>query len=385
MSLLACSKSAGDDADFDAGSEGSSNSDSNGSTSAASTTTEGSTTSTTEATTGATSTTDDSSSFIYDVGAMGTTGEETPLPPAGCFPSDPDCECNVDPHAPCDNGTNDPFTAMGLNCPGEPSVMTTIDAASVAYGVRTGFGGDNTFDPREGTAYAVLSTGDISELDDETPQGGPQSLSPTYCNTDVGPGNDLGTLLPSPLVPSDVGGMGCVDDPTLIGTGDCSNSLQGQFEQGMSAEDYAEFRIETTVPSDVGAFRFDFAYFSVEWPGYDGKEFNDLFVGWLESEQWTGNVSFDQMGNPISLNASFFALKDNGGSLPAFQGTCMRRHGGSGWLRTSAQVTPGEDITIVLAIFDMSDSILDSFVFIDNWEWGCASEEDGGPVTEPAG
>jgi hypothetical protein len=152
----------------------------------------------------------------------------------------------------------------------------------------------------------------------------------------------------------------------------------------MSAEDYSELRIAAKVPDDVSAFRFDFAFFSVEWPFYEGKVFNDLFIGWLESENWTGNISFDGNGNPISLNAGFFALKDQGGNLPEFQGTCMRRHGGTGWLSTAASVTPGEDITVVLAIFDLSDSILDSVVFIDNWEWGCMGD-GGGPSTVPAG
>jgi hypothetical protein len=282
---------------------------------------------------------------------------------------------------PCDEDTEDPLEAIGLNCPGEPQVNGSIDAAPVATGLRSGFGANATFDPREGSVYLVLSTGDISELDDETPQGD-QNMNPMYCNTDVG-NYDPGDTLPAPLDPSNVGNMDCIEDPTLVGTGDRSNSIQGQFEQGGSAEDYAELRFSTTVPMDVEAFQFDFAFFSVEWPFYEGSEYNDLFVGWLESETWTGNISFDAMGNPISLNASFFQLKDNGGNLPEFDGTCMRKHGGSGWLSTAATVTPSEDITMVFAIFDLSDSILDSFVFIDNWQWGCVPT--GGPVTEPAG
>jgi hypothetical protein len=318
-----------------------------------------------------------------DVGAPDTTGGEM-TGPMGCFPSD-GCRCPFDAHQPCDAGTNDPFEAMGIGCPGEPMVMTSIDAAPVAWEIRGSFGATNVFDAREGDVYAVLSTGDVSELDNETPAPPEFNQNPTYCNNDVGAMYDLGGTLPAPLDPTDVGAVDCVMDPSLVGTGDCSNSIEGQFSQGMSAEDYAEFRFQATVPADVEAFRFDFAFFSVEWPFYDGSEYNDLFVGWLESEAWTGNISFDGMGNPISLNAAFFQLTDNGGNLAEFDGTCMRKHGGSGWLSTTTGVTPGEDITLVFAIFDMSDSILDSFVFLDNFEWGCQIDDPGPPVTEPAG
>ena len=40
-----------------------------------------------------------------------------------------------------------------------------------------------------------------------------------------------------------------------------------------------------------------------------------------------------------------------------------------------------ENITVVFAIFDLSDSILDSYAFIDNFKWGC--EPTGKPQTMP--
>jgi hypothetical protein len=105
-----------------------------------------------------------------------------------------------------------------------------------------------------------------------------------------------------------------------------------------------------------------------------------MYIGWLESELWTGNISFDGSGNPISLNAGFLEYT---GNAPELQGTCMRQHAATGWLTTTAGVTGGENITVVFGIFDLSDSILDSYAFIDNFEWGC--EPTGGPVTEPEG
>jgi hypothetical protein len=96
-----------------------------------------------------------------------------------------------------------------------------------------------------------------------------------------------------------------------------------------------------------------------------------MYIGWLESEKWTGNISFDQNGNPISLNAGFLEFKDDGGNSPVFAGTCMRQHAGTNWLQTTAGVTPGEQITVVFAIFDLADPILDSYAFLDNFKWGC--------------
>jgi hypothetical protein len=108
-----------------------------------------------------------------------------------------------------------------------------------------------------------------------------------------------------------------------------------------------------------------------------------MYIGWLESEKWTGNISFDQNGNPISLNAGFLEFKDDGGGNPVFAGTCMRQHAGTNWLTTTAGVTPGEQITVVFAIFDLSDAILDSYAFLDNFKWGC--DPQGKPSTMPPG
>jgi hypothetical protein len=290
-------------------------------------------------------------------------------------------ECVPLEHTPCDAGTNDPFHAMGVNCPGELQVTTLSEGSPQAMGVRTSFGGTAEWNPREGSAYAVLGSGLVSELDNETPAFD-LNLSPTYCNDDLGAQYNMGAQLPAPLRTNDVGGD-CTDDPALLGTGDCSNTIQDQFDQGGSANDYTELRIVADVPAANNSFSYDFAFFSTEYPEYYGSSFNDMYVGWLESESWTGNISFDENGQPISLNAGFLDFRDDGGNLPQFTGTCMRQHAGTKWLSTTAPVTPGEQVTIVFAIFDLADSILDSYVFLDNFQWGCDGTET--PKTTPVG
>nr|WP_255216144.1 choice-of-anchor L domain-containing protein [Pseudenhygromyxa sp. WMMC2535] len=173
--------------------------------------------------------------------------------------------------------------------------------------------------------------------------------------------------------------------------GDCSSTIDSQLNGG--AYDYTEIRIVADVPSTVNSFSYNLAFFSYEYPEYYGSQYNDMYIGWLESEVWTGNISFDAEGAPISLNAGFLDYRDanaandpecNGGcSAPELHGTCMEGHAGTKWLTTSAGVQPGETVTIVFAIFDMSDSILDSYAFIDNFQWGC--EGDVPPETVPIG
>jgi hypothetical protein len=288
--------------------------------------------------------------------------------------------CSIPEHVPCDAGTSDPFAAIGIGCPGELDVATSSAGPATGRGVRSAFGSTATFDPREGSMFAVIGSGLVAELDQVTPTGDSDAF-PTHCNDDLG-AFDPGETLPAPLRVNDVGGD-CAADPALVGTGDCSNTVQEQFTQGDSANDYVELRLQVTVPPDVVSFSYDFAFFSTEYPTYFGSGFNDMYVGWLESEAWTGNVSFDGEGNPISLNAGFLDFKDDGGNLPELAGTCMRQHAGTGWLTTTAGVVPGEDITIVFAIFDLSDSILDSYAFIDDFQWGCDPTDT--PSTEPEG
>jgi hypothetical protein len=289
-------------------------------------------------------------------------------------------ECVEMTHEPCDADSTDLFNAIGLNCPSTPPITGSVDGNPAAIGMRTGFGSTGTWNPREGSKYAVIGSGFVGELDTATPPGD-SNLGPTHCNDDLG-AFDPGGTLPTPLRTNDVGGD-CAADPNLLGSGDCSNTIATQFNQGMAANDYTEMRIVATVPPANNSIAYDFAFFSTEYPDYYGDVFNDMYIGWLESESWTGNISFDEMGRPISLNAGFLDFRDDTGALPELAGTCMRQHAGTKWLSTTAPVVPGEQITVVFAVFDLADSILDSYVFIDNFQWGCEGTDH--PMTTPVG
>ena len=292
-------------------------------------------------------------------------------------------ECDIPPHTPCDAAANSPLIqTMGLNCANELQVQVTTYGNPGAMGRRNSFGNAGAFPPREGSGYVALGSGLVSELD------GAGGLFSSNCNSDIG-NFDPGTL-PAPLKGNDVGNVTCTDNQALVGTGDCSNTIESQLAG--TANDYTEIRFTVKVPDTVNSISYDLAFFSYEYPDYFQSVFNDMYIGWLESEVWTGNISFDAQGHPISLNAGFLDYKDScapndnacgPGVAPALHGSCMEGHAGTKWLTSSAGVKPGETITVVFAIFDMSDSILDSYVFLDNFGWGC--EGDDTPSTTPVG
>ncbi len=334
------------------------------------------------------------------IGPLGTMGQADTEEPAGedtmdkldvamgtgdapCAEGGGGCEgeCVPSEHVPCDQGADSMITALGLNCPDDPQVEVTTFGNPAAMSVRTGFGATGEWDPREGSAFAVLGSGFTTDLDIETPAGD-FDAGPTHCNDDLGAEYDMGATLPAPIQTTDVGGD-CAANEALLGTGDCSNTIQAQFTQGGEAEDYTEIRIVADVPANNNSLSYDFAFFSTEYPWYFGTGFNDMYIGWLESESWTGNISFDSAGNPISLNAGFLDFRDDGAALAEFDGTCMKQHAGTTWLNTTAPVRPGETITLVLAVFDLADSALDSYVFLDNFGWGCEGEDT--PSTNPVG
>lgn len=316
--------------------------------------------------------------------------------------SDPDggnspeaVDCDDYKHKPCDKDSDDPLHAIGINCPdSKMQIDATFKGAKAARGVRTKFGGTDAFDPREGKRYLVLGTGKIDMLDQPELATGEAPV----CSADLGKGVDLPTL-PAPMSTEPVGKKTCTEDPSLVGKGDCSNSIGPQWNAAAlipkrrGAFDYNELRLKMTVPSWAKSMSFDFAFMSTEYPDYFKQAYNDFFVVWLESEKWTGNISFDKNGKPISLNAGFFDFKDssrgtpldpdcpNGCDAKELHDTCLAEHASTKWLTTTVGVTPGEEIELIFAILDLGDSSLDSYAFIDNFQWGC--DEKSKPETNP--
>jgi hypothetical protein len=296
-------------------------------------------------------------------------------------PDLPPTTCGAPTAIPCDGSSDDPLHAMGINCDIGPQADGELSGDPLAFYVHEGDLGTfqpPPFPPREGDKFLIMSSGHAADM----------IIPGLFASNDIVGFVDNSADLPAPINVNRVSLLDtCTDDPGLVGTGDCSNTIQEQWDQGSGAYDYVEIRLETEVPFETYSFSYDFAMFSTEYPNFYQSGFNDMYIGWLESELWTGNISFDEMGRPISLNAGFLDYKDAPNPFdcpacmaPELGGTAMEGHAGTKWLTTTAGVTPGEDITVIFAVFDLSDPILDTVVILDNFQWGCMG---GAPVTIP--
>jgi hypothetical protein len=306
-------------------------------------------------------------------------------------PSDGPEVCLAPLPTSCDSTSDDPWRAIGVGCPGSIEAVTEFNGHPAALHVHRGMlGTHGEYAPRDGERMVVLSTGraaDVPRTHDEL------GCEPLVCpSTAFDPGAPPVTLPPPMKVNPVDGVLTCAEDPSLVGTGDCSNTLASQWSTGAGAHDYAELRIETKVPSTADAFIYEFAFFSAEYPTFtsQGSPWNDMYVAWLESEAWTGNISFDEHGNPISINGVFLDYLDADSPLcdrspcvaPELDGFAMDGHAGTRWLETVAPVVPGEEIEVIFSIFDMSDAYFDTVVLLDGVHWGCT---DLPPLTQPQG
>jgi hypothetical protein len=294
----------------------------------------------------------------------------------------PGATCGAPTAVSCDHEDDDIWHAMGINCDVGPQVDGVANGDPLGFYVHAGNLGSfepAPFPPREGEKFLVISSGQAADI----------AIPNLFASTDITGFVDNDAALPAPIDVQAVSATDdCTTDPSLIGQGDCSNTIQAQWAQGSGANDYVEMRFTAEVPFETFSFSYDFAMFSTEYPVYYQSSFNDMYIGWLESELWTGNISFDEMGRPISLNAGFLDYKDAPNPVdcpapcqaPELAGTAMVGHAGTKWLTTTAGVTPGEEITVIFAVFDLSDGVLDTVILLDNFQWGC---EGGAPVTIP--
>ncbi|HWB76262.1 MAG TPA: choice-of-anchor L domain-containing protein [Nannocystaceae bacterium] len=302
------------------------------------------------------------------------------------------CEAPVVP--PCDERDSDPWHALGLDCPGSVIQGSFSGAPEQLFVLDGQLGTSGAFAPREGQRMVILSTGDASHIPETQAT---LAVPPINCNQPLacpstyffGPSM---AALPDPISMRRVSDKGatCADDPQLIGEGDCSNTLWDEWVQAeFTAYDYAELRMNTVVPPGASGLAYSFAFFSAEYPSFEnhGTGYNDMYIAWLDSELWTGNISFDEMGNPVTAKSVFLDYKD--APSGACQGTCdapelanfaMEGHAGTKWLVTNAPAKEGEHITLVFAILDAMDGSYDSAVILDNFEWTCSGEP---PFTAP--
>jgi hypothetical protein len=162
----------------------------------------------------------------------------------------------------------------------------------------------------------------------------------------------------------------------------CPGTVTGTPNDGTAVE------ITVRKPSNAQGFSFDFDFYTYEWPVYVCSQFNDFFVAILSpvpAGQTDGNISFDQLGNPVSVNNAFVQVCGCSGGPPCIAGgksfacalgntelvgTGFEGHAATSWLQTQAPIPDDvSEITIRWGTYDSGDGILDSTTLVDNWRW----------------
>ena len=274
----------------------------------------------------------------------------------------PSCACEA--FLPCpDEVASDARGAIGVGCEANPIGSPMQRGAPGSIKLINAVGNSGTYDPTQGARLVALGTGLIDTFLDN-------SVDCVNSSSNFGEEHALGEMLPPPLIPEDVAGS-CATEPSLIGSGDCSNTVEEQFTGG--AFDYAEFRFDIEAPQGADGLALDFAFFTSEYPNFIGPTWNDMFIIWLNGEAFTGNIALDAMGNAVSVNTVHLEYKDDDGNLPEFADTCMAGHGATKWLTASGPVHQNQNATVVVAIFDGGDALLDAYAIVDGFRWQCGA------------
>lgn len=298
-------------------------------------------------------------------------------------PADEDCDMQVDNVAPtCDDGlaiddTNAMNGARAIDLCQETTAAdkkwgvlsakyVRADGSSVSppnalqYGIMSKFG--SNVNVQAGARMLALSAGRARDLDDPSP-----------CGTQSCPASGQGTAPPN--FPQQV-----------------CNASDKIFDD-------VALDLKIRTPKNATGYSFNFRFTSFEYSEWVCTSYNDQFIALVNPAppgSINGNISFDSMNNPVSVNIGFFdvcapalcnpskfAQFCNAG-CPAPPSPCCPSGpaelagtgfdtwgdaGGTSWLKTQAPVKGGSEINIRFTIWDAGDQNLDSTVLIDNFEW----------------
>jgi hypothetical protein len=190
---------------------------------------------------------------------------------------------------------------------------------------------------------------------------------------------------------------------------------------GTKANDPTMLTLKIRVPTNAKSFSVDVNFFSSEFPEWTCSPYNDFFVVLLDST-FSGSGS---SANPADKNLAFYTNSGGtkypvgvnlaygntglftecingtigcdgtqgtidtctstseltGTGMEVVDGGCSGGDteigGATGWLTTSGNVTPGEIMTLRIALWDTSDEDLDSVAVIDNFKWSAETSAPG--------
>ncbi|MBA3391550.1 MAG: choice-of-anchor L domain-containing protein [Deltaproteobacteria bacterium] len=189
---------------------------------------------------------------------------------------------------------------------------------------------------------------------------------------------------------------------------------------GTTANDPVMLTFRVRVPTNAKSFKLYTNFYSAEFPEWTCSSFNDFFVVLLDSTYagtpanptdknlafYTPAGSMTKVPVGVNLghgNTGLFTQCVNGatgcngmaGTISTCTGTNLLtgtgfddpnsgscdsgslEGGATGWLETRGNVTPGEIITLRIAIWDTSDHSWDSLAIVDGFQWSTEVAQPG--------
>jgi len=218
--------------------------------------------------------------------------------------------------------------------------------------VMTGFGANVA--PVEGATLAALSSGTARDAND------PGYLPPA-------PGTGFGPVHSPPITYLAPHG-GALPLGTICGT--CPG--------GKDAHDSVNLRLKIRVPTNADGLRLSFRFFAADYESFLCTIYDDFALGLLQTlapVAVDGNILLDALAGAVHLNNAYFqactpksCYSCSSGTL-ALQGTGYEKGAATDWVQVAAPVVPGEEITLQLMIFDVSDGAGDSLMLLDGYGW----------------
>jgi hypothetical protein len=182
--------------------------------------------------------------------------------------------------------------------------------------------------PTNGTSFAILSSGEVELIGTDTLQNYPESESFAF-------GNEFAV---SPIP-------------------------RGE------AHDWTVLRLNVDVPNGDNCLALDYRFLSEEFPNFVGSPFNDAFFAEVNANNWSVNGdgslnrAADFAASPTGEAISVNGVGPTAMSPAEAEGTYF--NAATGLITTKTPIAAGPN-AIYLSIFDASDEILDSAVFLDN-------------------
>jgi hypothetical protein len=156
------------------------------------------------------------------------------------------------------------------------------------------------------------------------------------------------------------------------------------IERGPEANDWTVLKADFKVPGGANCLALDYRFLSEEFPEFVESPFNDAFIAEIDGTKWSvgesGEISrpidfaSSPEGEPISVNGV--------GPIAVTEGEASGTYfdAATGLITTKTPISSGAH-SIYLSIFDASDGIYDSAVFLDNLRFINESPETCKPPT----